>query len=316
MFITPVLLLGFNRPKKVKEVINALRMIKPSELYISLDGPRKEVPSDIVQIEKVKDELKEIDWKCNVYKNFSKTNLGCKLGVYAGISWFFEHVESGIILEDDIVPNTSFFNFCTELLERYKEDREIGMISGCNMVSDKISIPYSYTFSNYANIWGWATWRRSWVNMDIHLNHWNNWRKNPRNFKTINPDIHLFELYWRDILDSIQNGKVDTWDFQWFFTLWFQKQLCIVPKGNLVQNVGFDSEATHTDGTLPHYIDKNPITELKFPIQHPQDKNINIDFDKIVSQVIFKIGLKTILKNKLSRNTQLKYIYRRFKKYF
>lgn len=313
--IPPVLILGFNRPEKIKVLIQNLRVVKPSKIFVSLDGPRRDNESDLQNIHKVKIEIEKIDWECEVYKNYSNVNLGCKVGVFSGISWFFGNVEFGIILEDDIIPNATFYPFCQELLVKFQFDNKIGMIAGSNLVSNIVNISESYTFSNYANIWGWATWKRAWEKMDLDLVNWKKWKSSDKNFKSINDSNKWFKYYWLDIFDAIEMGKIDTWDFQWFFTLWLNNQLCIVPRKNLVLNIGFGSDATHTDGDIPAYISDNPPTRLKFPLCHPKLAIRNKELDIAITQNVFKISLFRIIKNKLSRIFWFKTIWS-FLKYF
>jgi hypothetical protein len=300
-FLTPILLIVFNRPQKVRVLIDRLRILKPAYLYVTADGPRNGNYFDIENCKQVREEIDKIDWDCQLYTNYSSHNKGCRLGVSTGIDWFFSNVNHGIILEDDIIPNFSFFRYCEELLIKYENSSLIGMISGCNPVADKFdSNGFSYSFSTYANIWGWATWKRSWSNNDLQLLDWTGWRENRSNFNKLSK-VRFFRTYWKDILDAVHDGKVDTWDFQWFFTLWKNSQLCIVPSSNLIQNIGFDEGATHTDGKTPIYLLANEPKELDGVLNHPEVIQPSNTLDDRISRVVFKIGVRTIFINKLRR---------------
>lgn len=304
MYSTSVLLIIFNRPSKTKKVIDSLRDIKPTKLYVAADGPRDNNKADTENCRLTRETLKEINWDCEVKTLFREKNLGCKHSVSKALNWFFSFEEMGIILEDDIIPNRSFFIFCEEMLNRYQNDNTIGMITGSNLIANEVAISESYTFSHYANIWGWATWRRVWQTYDVNIEEWPKW-KEEKNFKGIDDKYPLFTHYWKDVLWAIHNNKIDTWDFQWFFNLWKTNKLCIVPKYNLIQNIGFDHEATHTDGSIPDYITNNPAKELTLPLNHPKFIKRNELLDYATSKIIFKISFKTILKNKLRRNKYL-----------
>jgi hypothetical protein len=271
---TPVLFIIFNRPDIAKKSFLKIRDARPSRLYIACDGPRNTNEQNIVELtRKTIQEL--IDWECDVHYLFQEKNLGCSMGVYTAISWFFEHEECGIILEDDCKVNASLFPFMEELLERYKDDQRIGMIAGTNTCL--IQTETSYYFSRYKACWGWATWKRSWKNMDLPMR----WRKTDhymsilRNMGYRGCDIN----YWKYRLKLIDNNQVSAWDWQWYFTLAAQNQLSIFPKINLVSNIGFGENATHTTNKkqpkeyLAHM-------ELDFPLMHPEYVIPNDSFDK------------------------------------
>lgn len=301
-FKVPILLVIFNRPDKVKLLIESLRIIKPEVLFVTADGPRENNRYDSFKCNLVKKEVENIDWECTIHTNYSNKNLGCKIGVSSGIDWFFSHVEFGIIIEDDIIPNISFYRFCEELLFKYKDNQAIGMISGCNPIADEVDFNGdSYSYSTYANIWGWATWKRAWKNNDTSMYKWIEWRKNDSNFMKLS-QVKYFKLYWKDILNSVYIGKIDTWDFQWFFSLWINNQLCIVPKYNLIDNIGFDKNATHTNGKFPSYLLKNRPKDIEIIMTYPKVVNRNIDLDNAISNTVFKISFWTIIKNNLHRN--------------
>ena len=170
MFNTPILLLVFNRPEHTKRVLNTLRKVRPMNLYIAADGPRRNNQSDSINCQLVKEILiKWIDWDCEIKTLFRDENLGCGKAVSQSITWFFNHVEDGIILEDDCLPDLSFFKFCEGLLDKYRNVPDVFLISGDNFVNRSINIPWDYYYSSFAHIWGWATWRRVWNKYDFTL---------------------------------------------------------------------------------------------------------------------------------------------------
>lgn len=263
---TAVLFLIFNRPDTTKQVFDAIRKAKPPRLYVAADGLRAEKPGEVEKVEQVRRIATQLDWECEVKTLFRDKNLGCKIAVSSAIDWFFENEEEGIILEDDCLPSQSFFWFCEELLERYRDDERIMMISGDNFQFGKRRTHDSYYFSQYTHIWGWASWRRAWINYDVQIKLW--------------PEIKggrwLFDIsgnkksaqYWTHIFDNIYNGKIDTWDYQMNFTCWSQNMLVILPNINLISNIGFDGDATHTTNRDNTYSEM-PVYNLLFPLKHP-----------------------------------------------
>ena len=238
----PILFIIFNRKEIALKSFSSIRNAKPKELYIACDGPRNKKESEKVNATR-NAILNAIDWECNVNTLFQDCNLGCGQGVYTAINWFFDNVENGIILEDDCIAESSFFRYAGELLEKYKEDQRIGMIAGYNPIGLK-GYPYSFIFSRYKSCWGWATWRRAWKNMDLSMN----WRNSPYAMSILaNMGDNSRDLPgWRFKLNAIDNNHVSAWDWQWFFSLSAQNQLCIYPCVNQISNIGNDKDATHT----------------------------------------------------------------------
>jgi hypothetical protein len=262
---TPVLFLVFNRPDTTRSVFEAIRQAKPKKLYIAADGPRKDNETDIKKIEEVRDIVKDVNWDCEIKTILREKNLGCKIAISSAIDWFFENEEEGIILEDDCLPSQSFFWFCQELLKTYREDQRIFMISGDNFQNGKKRTSYSYYFSRYPHIWGWASWRRAWKNYDVNMEVWpeiqkGNWLNdilgNKSNCR-----------YWTKVFNSVYEGKIDTWDYQLVFACWVQSSLAILPNINLVSNIGFGNDATHTK--VQSDLVKLDSFNINFPLSHP-----------------------------------------------
>jgi hypothetical protein len=242
----PVLFLVFNRLEETKMVFAQIRKAKPKKLYIASDGPRKDKLGESEIIHNIrKFILSNITWPCKVKTLFREKNLGCKYGVSSAIDWFFKNEEMGIILEDDCMPNQSFFKFCQEMLIKYKDDTRIAQISGTNV--EKISkVKESYFFSDCFNAWGWATWKRAWDKYDINMKNWKKIRFSFRFFNLVKGyPFHIKINSWR-IYQLTYNNKIDTWDYQWIFSCIYNNEICIIPKKNLITNIGFKSNATHT----------------------------------------------------------------------
>lgn len=243
----PILVMGFNRPELLTQVIANLRELKPEILFIAIDGPRSDNSEDKEKVQRCRDLVREIDWDCTVNTLFQSSNLGCGLGVSTALSWFFSHVERGIILEDDILPDPSFFGFCSELLDRYAQDERVFGISGCNFVpeSDQTDPDDAYRFSRVAHIWGWATWRRSWTSYRFDLEGWREMLPLPRLWVSSGKSL-TGSLFWAMTFELMARPQVDTWDAQLVFAAMRQGQFMATANTNLVENIGFGGDATHT----------------------------------------------------------------------
>jgi hypothetical protein len=298
-FDKAALFIVFNRPDLTIKSFDSIRSAKPPRLYISSDGPRPGNEKDIILCKTVREIVANIDWECQVFTKFHSDNLGCKLAVSSAINWFFKHEEMGIIIEDDIVVSDDFFIFCNEMLDRYKNSDEIGLISGCNFL-DIHDSNFSYFYSKYPNIWGWATWRRVWDKYDINMKDYENWIVEDK-INNIVPGISFFKYYWKDQLDSVYFNKVDTWDFQLYFMMWLNSYLTIIPKQNLIINIGYNQNATHTNGSIPEFVKNLNLNKINKPITHNTSLIQDLKFDVSVSKIVYNIGLFTTLKWKLRR---------------
>ncbi|HIG94549.1 MAG TPA: hypothetical protein HA283_06295 [Nanoarchaeota archaeon] len=260
---TPVLFMVFNRLDTTKQVFGEIKKAKPQKLFIACDGPRnteEKKKTDAVRSYI----LKNISWKCEVKTLFREKNLGCKYAVAGAIDWFFENVEQGIILEDDCLPSQSFFRFCQEMLEKYSDNPEIMHISGTN-IEIKSKIKEDYFFSNVFNVWGWATWKRVWKKYDVGMKGWPQYRwtffKFLRKYPLFNK-INTLRIY-----ELTYSNKINTWDYQWGFACKINNGLAIIPKVNLITNLGFD-EGTHTTNYK-----KNEKTLERFKLDFPLNEN-------------------------------------------
>jgi hypothetical protein len=271
----PVALLIFKRPDCTERVFEAIRQAKPPKLFVVADGPRPSHPDDLEKCAATRAIIDRVDWDCEVFKNFADHNLGCGFRPATGISWVFDHVEEAIILEDDCIPHPDFFRFCDELLERYRDDERVMHISGNNFWSHKYCRDESYLFSRYTLSWGWATWRRAWQHYDFEMKLWSeiDQEKQKNLLKDILGDQHTANS-WIKIFQNITDTNLDCWDYQWILTSWLQGGLSILPHVNLVSNVGFGPEATHTftvDNFSEEFFQLSvPIESMAFPLQHPR----------------------------------------------
>lgn len=281
---TPVLLLFFNRPDLTQQVFNSIRSVRPPKLFLASDGARMEVGAETELVIDLRDQiLSQIDWKCEIFTLFRDQNLGCKHAVSSAISWFFEHVEEGIILEDDCLPSTSFFYYCEVMLEKYRENERIFLVSGQNLSGVDSLIQNDYGFTKFALIWGWASWRRVWENYDVNVTKWG---KNKKQILKKVSTKFAARLYWLTIFDRLYQSQIDTWDYQLSFLILSSEGKTIIPKKNLISNIGFDERATHTkEGTSTNA--NLPRHELDFPLVGPKDQMEEIRINEFYDQHIF-----------------------------
>jgi len=270
-FNVPICFIIFNRPDTTEKVFQQIRVVKPKKLYVVSDAARNETEEDVVQRTRAIIE-DNVDWECEVIKNYAQINMGCGERVSSGISWAFEREEELIILEDDCVPDQSFFYYAQELLEKYKNDERIMYISGDNFHKD-IDIHFSYDFVKIGWIWGWATWKRAWSKYDFQFSHWKKDRESVRRFYTKDE----YEAFARD-LDSLTERGMYTWDFQWQYCCAINGGLCIIPEVNLINNIGFGANATHTKTAIPYY--NGSTKTLMFPLKDPEVILPNLEYDR------------------------------------
>ncbi len=280
---TPVVLIIYDRPDTTREVFARVAQACPRNLLVIADGPRSERPGDAERCTAARTVVADIRWDCDVMRNYADVNLGCKQRIATGLDWAFSLVDEAIILEDDCVPSKSFFGFCEELLERYRDDKRVMHISGDNFLANQSDQMFDYHFSRYPHVWGWATWRRAWRYYDVTMRRW-----------TDVPDkdwvvqaFHLFgeRVFWRRAWDSVTTGLIDTWDYQWAFACLAQSGLCVVPSRNLVTNIGFLGDSTHTRHANPRLA--VPASELEFPLKHPEVMIRDVAADNLVADLFF-----------------------------
>lgn len=271
----PVLFLVFNRPAHARATLARLRDVQPSRLYVHCDGPRPGNAQDLEKVQSVRMLIEqEIDWPCEVFTLFRDENAGLRKGVFGAISWFFEAEEKGIILEDDCVPDPSFFAFCAELLDRYSHDEQIMHIGGSNLIAASTqNLRESYVFSRFSFVWGWAGWRRAWAKMSLNLDGLDDFDSRQYLPGTMS------RAYMDDKFRVTKAGRNNSWAYAWFYSIIKNNGMCIVPKNNLVQNTGVGEEgATNTRGR--NEAARLAAGALTFPLVHPVDKKIDAKLEQ------------------------------------
>jgi len=293
---TPVLFLIFNRLDTTKQVFEMIRKAKPPRLYIAADGPRENVPGEEERVKAVREYvLNNIDWDCEVKTLFRDKNLGCGKAVSQAISWFFENEEMGIILEDDTLPSLSFFWFCEKMLDMYREETSIMMITGTSYLFNEINYMDSYFLSKYFPIWGWATWRDRWSEYDFNLTNWPEMKKKKLVYKFIDWDRYIartFEYYF----EMAYRKEIDTWDFQWVYLCFLKNGFCLTPFKNLVSNIGI--QGTRSSKSSP-FINMPRVEIDLHSIVHPKQLRYIPDIDKKLFHNIFYRFEKFVLFKKI-----------------
>lgn len=262
---TPVVFIIFNRPNVTKQVFDAISQAQPKRLLIVADGPRHS--SDVGLCDQARAITELIDWDCEVIRNYSKINLGCKKRVSSGLDWAFSQVDEAIILEDDCLPSNSFFPYCEALLAKYKYDTRIMHVGGHNFLCSNKTSPSSYYFSGLTQVWGWATWKRAWDFYDVNMAQWPLAEKRyPSIFERFGSQ-EVIDCR-RELWEKTYRGLINSWDYQWLFAVCSQNGLCILPKINMISNIGFGEGATHT---VTHDLSRENLQrgELLFPLVHP-----------------------------------------------
>jgi GNT-I family len=259
-----VALFIFNRADTTRQVLAQISRYRPKKLLVIGDGPRDD--SEQILCAEARAVIAEVDWDCEVLTDYSLVNMGCKHRVASGLAWVFNEVEEAIILEDDCVPDPSFFTYCDDLLIRYRDDKRVMAISGDNFEGCTKKRQESYYFSRWFHCWGWATWRRAWKKYDPDILDWPQLSQSDWLADVLTSE--QLARYWSRIFDAVYAGLIDTWDYQWMFATWAEHSLTIVPAVNLVSNIGFRADATHTkDGNNARA--NIPTQSLTFPLVHP-----------------------------------------------
>lgn len=285
-----VLLIVFNRPGSTREVFETVRQARPTRLYVAADGPRDGRDGEAALCEEARCIATAVDWPCQLTTLFRDTNAGCKAAVSEAISWFFEHEPEGIILEDDCVPDSSFYRYCEELLDRYRDDPRVMTIGGNYFGNARIA-PFatSYFFSRHVEIWGWASWRRAWALYDRNMADWPRLRDSGW-LASIGEGVSGFERNWINTFAPVHAGRVNTWDVQWVFSVWRSGGLSVLPTKNLVANIGFNENATHTKEDDQFY-SRVQRERMLFPLRHPSSVARDAVLDRWLDRHLHQIGL-------------------------
>jgi len=237
----PVLFLAFNRPEQTRRVFKAIRAARPQRLYVAADGPRLDRPGESERCAEVRSIATAVDWPCDLVTLLREVNAGCAEAVSSAVTWFFNHEPEGIILEDDCLPDPSFFAYCTLQLERWRDDSRVGQICGFNLLPEASPTASDYFASHFGWSWGWASWRRAWRSYDLTMASW-------RQLKMLG--LHRQHPFYPErirLFDATTaSGWQASWDYQWHYTLASQGQLSLIPSVSLIENIGFTDDATHT----------------------------------------------------------------------
>jgi hypothetical protein len=275
---TPITLIIFNRPEKTRNILEAIRKAKPQKLLVIADGPRLDRPGETERCEKTRALIDTVDWNCEVLKNFSDINLGCRDRIETGLSWVFDLCEESIILEDDCLPHPSFFHFSQALLQKYRYEDRVLAICGTNHLTQWKPKRHSYFYSNHFSPWGWASWQRVWQMYDVDMTLWKDSKerdkvkenlKNPKRFK-------MYEKSFNETHEKRNNA----WDYQMLFLGLRSSMVSIVPSRNLISNVGFDQESTNTN-TKTDIRANLPVYAMDFPMSHPQDIVVDYEYENL-----------------------------------
>lgn len=282
---TAVAFLVFNRPELTRRVLAAIREARPPRLLVVADGPREGHPTDAARCVEVRAVIEAgVDWPCSVEKNYAEKNLGCGRRVTSGLDWVFERAEAAIVLEDDCLPDPTFFRFCEELLERYRDDKRVAQVGGTNHQYRDFRREGSYFFSRYNHIWGWASWRRAWVMNDHVMRDWAGFASGGGCERLFPPG--RVARFWRRQWSSVAAGKIDTWDLQWSFACLRRGALTALPTTSLVSNIGFGADATHTTDRQSHEL---KIGSARFPLVHPGRVEPDAEADAHMERWMFSI---------------------------
>jgi hypothetical protein len=272
---TPVAFIIYKRPDTTQRVFDVIRQIQPKQLLVIADGPR--TSEEATRCKAARAIIDTVDWDCDVQMNYAESNMGLKRRVSSGVDWVFEHVEEAIILEDDCLPDISFFRFCEVLLDYYREEPRVMHISGNNFLHGRVPVDTSYYFSRYPHIWGWATWRRAWQHYDVDMKLWKESAEKQQYLTQF--DKRHERNFWRYTWNKVLAGGIDTWSAQWQFVCLLQNGLAALPDRNLVSNIGVSIDATHTrKRRLTYQMEVDP---MDFPLKHPESITRNKVADSV-----------------------------------
>ena len=302
---TPVVLLIFNRPDTTQKVFEKIRQAQPPQLLVVADGARSDRPGEAEQCRAARAIIKNVDWECEVLTDYSEVNLGCQKRVSSGLNWVFDLVEEAIILEDDCLPDPSFFPFCEQLLDYYRHDNRIGVISGQNVQLGKARTNYSYYFSRYNHCWGWASWRRAWQDFDFEMQLWT-MVKETGWLEDILLDAGAVK-FWNHLFESTYRGEINSWAIRWTFSCWMQNYLTVLSNHNLISNIGFDTGSTHTSKI--NQFTNLPTKPVEFPLQHPPFVIRDSQADRFTQRIFYStnpVGNTKRAVKKILKKTPLK----------
>jgi hypothetical protein len=291
----PVGLFIYNRPDVTARVFAAIRAHRPQRLFVFADGPRRQRGDDDALTALTREMTEDVDWPCTVHRDYAPANMGIKNRVESGMRLLFDAADcsSAILLEDDCLPEPSFFPYCEELLDRYAESPDVAAVCGARLTAPLAAPPYNYAFSRYPCQWGWATWRRAWRHYDGTMSGWDE-RRNTTWLSELLDDNHA-EAYWRYQFDRVKDaGDRGDWDIAWLLSSWIEEALSIVPSVNLVSNIGFGTGATHTQDARSAFASL-PTAPIPFPLRHPPAIERSEDEDRLAAATVFSGNLERLV---------------------
>lgn len=295
-FDVPILLIVFRRVETTRAVLNEIRKLKPKQLFIASDGPRDGVIGEDEKVKKVRELFKDIDWDCEVKTLFREKNGIHNLSISSAVSWFFDQVPEGIVLEDDCLPHPSFFRYCEELLQKYRNDKSVMMICGANFQQGNKRGNNSYYSAKIGSSWGFASWQRAWQHYDITMSSFPEFKQEGQ-IKNIFDNKKIQE-YWLDIFEKVHNGTVKAYDYPWIYAIWANGGLVLSPNVNLISNIGFGKDA------LTYADEKNKFARIPTQdigiITHPKFILGNKDSDEFFMKEYLLLTFFQKVKNKLT----------------
>ena len=287
----------FRRPDATEKVFEAIRKVKPRKLLVIADGPRGSRIGEAENCAAARMVIDRVDWDCEVYKNYSDVNLGCAKRVSSGLDWAFNLVEETIVLEDDCIPHPTFFQYCSELLKYYKYDERIMSVCGLSVPSSFRRDDFSYCFSLYQRCWGWATWKRAWQYYDHDMALWPQVLENKLLAGLFS--VRAIENFWNRKFQEVYDNEIDSWAYRWMLSCWLQSGMSILPEVNLISNIGFTAEATHTANDS--FAAQLTTQELKFPLRHPPFVIRDSGADLFIQRTRHSAELGYRIQNKIKR---------------
>lgn len=280
----PVLFLIFNRPEPTRRSFERIRMAKPPKLFVAADGPRKHIRGEVELCEATRKIVDSVDWDCKLEVLFRSENLGCGIAVSSAISWFFDHVEEGIILEDDCMAHPAFFRYCHKLINDYRDQDEIMMISGVNLLPLEHQDKSKYHMSRFPLVWGWATWKRAWLKFDGQMCKLGNLIRDG-SWKDFDDDLDV-SYYWMRCF--CRCSQINTWDYQWVFSILINRGIVINAGVNLIENIGIGEDSTHTSEGVARPLTTIEIGDFE-KLTEPVGSEVDMEFDRLIGEIVMDI---------------------------
>lgn len=298
MTTSPVAIFAFNRPDNTRKVFEAVRAAQPKELFLCLDGPRPGNEQDTIKREEIIKHFQTVDWGCEVHRNYSEINLGCRKRMGSGISWVFSKVDRAILLEDDCLPSPDFFHFCEEMLDRYADNPSIGMIAGHREHLLRMKVKDDYYFDRLCTIWGWATWKRAWDQFEPSMSDWPELHNSDLLTSRFRNPRHVQAL--ERLFEQVHAGKLGSWAAAWALSCIRNDLLCLHPRMNLITNIGCGTDSTHTKSKTSPWANL-PLEPLPKELKHPDKIGINEREQNQTFNCLYAPTLRYRIRNRVKR---------------